>query len=215
MKLKLISLLVLGLLAAVSQGLPGVFDIGGLLGDIGLLNNIEKLLTSNEAPQPASATDGSATSKGGKQNHGGMFKTPSTHMSSALGALASTINGDQPTTRSSDDSGLNSLLGTSQTQPFSFDMDASLQSGTSEASTSATDDLASAAMDGSMSSSRSGGTTKTVLRTQFVVVASGGASSTLVISEPQEFSALDSSANAAMLIPRDLLLLMLLATTVF
>ncbi|KAJ2106167.1 hypothetical protein GGI16_002041 [Coemansia sp. S142-1] len=205
-------LLIIVLLAVVGFGLPGVLDIGKLFSGVGLLDGVEKLLTNNDASTRATASTGLSHSSESDtirdKGESGSLVVPLTVHSSTPADVSTDTSSSQRLTGNSDTLGQKSLpeAGTKQStgQDTLTLKGVSELHATSEAVGTSDDvgeDTSKAEADESpttSSSAQEDNAPKTVVHTQFVVVAPGERS-TLVIAEPESFSAMDNSAYEAAL----------------
>ncbi|KAJ2065756.1 hypothetical protein GGI17_000025 [Coemansia sp. S146] len=205
-------LLIIVLLAVVGFGLPGVLDIGKLFSGVGLLDGVEKLLTNNDASTRVTASaslphSSEADTIRDKGESDSQFAPLTVHSSTATDVSADMSNSLR-STGNSDTLGQKSLPEAAAKQATGQDI--LTQKGASElhatsgavgTSEDMDEDTNKAEADESpttSSSAQEGSVPKTVVHTQFVVVAPGERS-TLVIAEPESFSALDNSAYEASL----------------
>ncbi|KAJ2743501.1 hypothetical protein GGI20_003686 [Coemansia sp. BCRC 34301] len=196
-------LLVFVLLVVASFGLPGVLDIGKLFSG-GLLDGVEKMLTNKDASPQASAGSSQSSDMDTMQSRG----EPNSQ-SMSLGARSSAAAGlsTGSANRQHSISGNDGIENQEPKPPQSPEHDNLQQSATfSPSATPSTttpesmDEGTNKAEAEEVSTSSPSGGPKTVVHTQFVVVAPGGPN-TLLISEPESFSAVDNSAYTVPLSP--------------
>ncbi|KAJ2457784.1 hypothetical protein GGF42_002468 [Coemansia sp. RSA 2424] len=202
-------LLIFGVLAAASLGLPGMLDIGKLLGGGGLLDGVEKLLTNKDAPPRASAADSpQSLDTDSVRDRGESSSQPmslAAHSPTIAGVILNSANNPRSASSNNDAAGQKSQIDAATKQPQSPGQDNSQQSEATAAGLSEDmdeDENKAGADESSVITSsdvpHSSGTPRTVVHTQFIVVAPG-VRSTLLMQEPEHFSAMDNSAYAASL----------------
>ncbi|KAJ2491714.1 hypothetical protein IWW37_002038 [Coemansia sp. RSA 2050] len=203
------TLLIIVLLAVVGFGLPGVLDLGKLLGGVGLLDDAERLLTNDGAsPRATSLVDTLHNSKADTTHNQGK---PSSKTTAQTAHLSTTAEETTDTSNIPRLTGINDALGQKSLLELAtkelVGKDTVTQEGASESRSTfeefgiledAAEDVSRASADELFTTSsnvQDKSVPKTVVHTQFVVVAPGERS-TLLIAEPESFSAMDNSAYA-------------------